>query len=171
MPAVALVLVVLAFFMPGYFLNATLPLQLADTAENENVELNFRDKKYRFPFVLVFLLAFVVLVLQTCADTFFPKELRELAERREVLLLEIRPVLLAYKEENDCYPDSLRELLPDYTEAIPNDIDPEVDWGSRLYAINYYSDNCEARFNWRLCNGPDCGSQYFVEKDEFWHDM
>jgi ribosomal protein S27E len=170
-PFVIFVIFILAFIIPGYFLNATLPLRLSKLQENKNKVLGFRDKIYRFPVVLIILITLSVLALRGCSETFFPRELSELASVRENQLSEFRNVLLAYKEDNDCYPEKLTDLIPKYIESIPREIDPEIIRESNLYAIHYYSDNCDASFGWARCNGPDCGSQFYVEKNEFWHDM
>lgn len=170
-PYIVLLIFVLGFVIPGYFLNATIPLRLSKQPDNGNKELNFKDKVYRFPIVLIIMMALTLLTLRGCSETFFPRELRELAILREHVLTGFREVLVAYKQDNTCYPENLTDLLPHYADSIPREIDPEVVWEDSLYAIYYYSDNCDAIFNWARCNGPDCGSQFFVEKDEFWHDM
>ena len=170
-PYIILFIFVLGFLVPGYFLNATIPLRHIKQDDSENKELNFKDKVYRFPVVLIILMSLTLLTLRGCSETFFPKQLRELASNRENTLSEFRQVLIAYKDKNTCYPEKLTDLVPDYTDSIPHEIDPEVEWDNRLYAIYYYLDNCDASFRWAHCNGPDCSSQFFVEKDEFWHDM
>ncbi len=169
-PWIMLILFVLAFLLPGYFLSATVPLRLSSHRDNADRELAFKDKVHRFPVVLIILAVLASLSLHHCSETFFPQELRELATRRENQLAEFRKVLQAYREEQGCYPTSLNELVPAYTDAVPAEIDPETQWQSTLYAIYYYPGDCEASFAWSRCNGPDCGSRFFVEKGEFLHD-
>ncbi len=170
-PYIIFIIFILAFIIPGYFFSATVPLRLSRHRGNEGKELGFKDEAYRFPVVLIILILVAVLATRNCSESFFPKDLRELARTREDQVWEFRQVLLAYKEDHGCYPEDLHELIPDYTDTIPREIDPDTKWQSRLYAIRYYSGNCKASFGWRRCNGPDCGSEYHVDEDEIWHDM
>ncbi len=171
LPYIILTFFILGFAIPGYFLSATIPLRLSRHRDNEGKKMEFRDRAYRFPLVLIILALLAVLSLRNCSESFFPGELRELASKRESLLPEFRKVLLAYKKDHDCYPDDLDALIPNYTDALPPELDPARIWKSKLYDIHYYSSDCEAIFGWSRCNGPDCRSSFLVEKDEFWHDM
>jgi len=171
LPFIVLVFFILGIIVPGYFLNATIPLKLSKDQSTEKLELPFKNKNYQFPIVLVVLLFFVMLSIHACNESFFPKQLRELAEKRENQLSSFRNVLLAYKEKFGCYPETLDLLVPDYVDSIPAAINPKTSWDNKLYAIHYFTQNCEANFHWSRCVGPDCGSRFVVDIDEFWHDM
>lgn len=163
---------ILSFLIPITFLRLTVPIRLADKLERKEQPLEHKDKWPRFTVTYLVLLLVAVLSFNSCMETFFPKALRELDAARKDQLPEIRKDLLAYREDKGCFPENLNDLVPDYLDAIPVELDPEVEQEKRLYNMRYVFTDCtHANFWWQTCIGPDCSASYSLDTGEFWHDM
>ncbi|MEM7541018.1 MAG: hypothetical protein AAF384_05465 [Pseudomonadota bacterium] len=166
----------LGLLIPAYAISRT--VVLVPTDEATKFEPPSSSVKRNYTLVAALVVIFGILGFRGCTlvlrDSFFPAELAELARARETLLPQFRLSLLAYKNEHGCYPEKLHALIPDYIEVLPLELNPNKYWDHRFANISYEQFNrdgeCEARFGWLRCSGPDCYSKYEVNKGEFWHD-
>lgn len=167
-------LAVVGVLVPLWLLGSTVPLQQAQPEGPDSAGTGAVHKSWRYPAVLLLLLALAALSFRGCMEVFAPSELSRLAAERERLLPTVRPALDDYRASNGCYPADLAELVPRYLPEIPWALDPGREWALPAARIRYrvWRDDgtCGARFSWARCRMPDCGSSYDVERGEFFHD-
>jgi len=95
--------------------------------------------------------------------------LRELTEKRMQIINELKPVFAKYYSDNGCFPKSLEDLVPNYIEAIPEEL---INDGKKdPYKKIYYELTCgEPKFYFRTIRGPDSSASLNVVTGEYWHD-
>lgn len=96
--------------------------------------------------------------------------LNELTAKRKVILQELRPAFIQYRQDNGTYPSALEDLAPKYIPEIP----PELvnDGHDDPYKKIFYAlqGEEEALFIFHTVRGPDSAAIYNVHKNSFWYD-
>ena len=95
--------------------------------------------------------------------------LRELTNKRMQIMGELKPVFLKYCEDKGHFPETLKDLVPEYLDRIP----PELinDGQSDSYKKIYYEVGCDGpMFLFKTVRGPDSSASYNVVTGAYWHD-
>lgn len=79
------------------------------------------------------------------------EQLTELNNMRENAFVEIRPVLMRYRDDHNAFPDKLDKLVPDYISSVPVVLQPykTPEYDSEDMSIEYISDGETAAFHYR----------------------
>ena len=95
--------------------------------------------------------------------------LGELTEKRIHIIKELKPVFLKYRAEQGHYPKTLKDLVPAYIKAIPNELinDGKEDGYKR---ISYVLKKDQPVFYFHTHRGPDSAASLNVVDGTFWHD-
>ena len=96
--------------------------------------------------------------------------LSELTARRKVIMQELRPVFIQYRQDKGSYPSALEDLVPGYISKIP----PELvnDGRDDSYEKIFYAlqEEEEPVFIFHTIRGPDSAAIYNIHNDSFWYE-
>ena len=96
--------------------------------------------------------------------------LSSLTAKRKVIMQELRPVFIQYRQDNGTYPSALEDLVPGYIPEIPAELvndgrdDPYKKISYELQGEE------EALFIFRTIRGPDSAATYDIHNDSFWYE-
>lgn len=111
-------------------------------------------------------LIFSLIIPLTLSD----RGLSELTKKRTQIIKGLKPVFVEYLDENGHYPNTLQDLIPDYIQAIPNELindgieDP-------YKKISYTLEKGQPVFYFRTNRGPDSAARLNVVSGKYWHDQ
>ena len=93
----------------------------------------------------------------------------ELTKKRIQIIKGLEPVFVKYLDEKGHYPKTLQDLIPDYMQAIPNEL---INEGIEdpYKKISYTLEKGQPIFYFRTHRGPDSGASLNVVTGEYWHD-
>lgn len=100
---------------------------------------------------------------------------QEKTEIREKLFSEVSEKIMIFRKDNGVYPKALDELIPDYIDRIPDEINPN---NNRNWDIKYSVSNCDEQeltcdvfFHYQHLGGPDSSAIYDVKlRKAFYED-
>jgi hypothetical protein len=93
----------------------------------------------------------------------------ELTKKRIQIINGLEPVFVKYLDEKGHYPKTLQDLIPDYMQAIPNElINHGID--DPYKKISYALEKGQPIFYFRTHRGPDSGARLNVITGEYRHD-
>jgi hypothetical protein len=96
--------------------------------------------------------------------------LYELTAKRKVIMQELRPVFVQYRQDNGTYPSALEDLVPKYIQEIPAEL--VNDGRDDSYEKIFYELEGEEKavFIFRTIRGPDSAAIYNIHEDSFWYE-
>ncbi len=97
------------------------------------------------------------------------KDIYQLNQQRREAFKEIRPLILRYKAENETFPLSLGELVPDYMDDIPVVLKSRAS-GGKVFRINYQGDESSAKFIFYTTRIPGAVASYDVAENSYWFE-
>ena len=101
--------------------------------------------------------------------TLSDRGLSGLTKRRIQMIKGLKPVFVEYLDEKGHYPRTLQGLIPDYIQAIPNElINDGMD--DPYKKISYRLEKGQPVFYFRTSRGPDSAARLNVVSGEYWHD-
>jgi len=128
-----------------------------------------KRKEIRYNLIIMGLSVLLIFSLGIPAK-FANRGLYELTAKRKVIMQELRPVFIQYRQDHGTYPYALEDLVPGYIQEIPAEL---VNDGSEdPYKKIYYEFQGEdqALFYFRTIRGPDSAAVYNINEDTFWYD-
>jgi len=111
----------------------------------------------------------IVLFFALSINYFFPSDLTDLKKERKIAVQEIRPHLIKFKKDKDCFPKFLAELVPNYIKEIPLVLQQGDYEGA--YKISYGTTGDDAYFSFHASKGPDSRITYHVDSGKFVYDQ
>jgi len=97
--------------------------------------------------------------------------LASLTKERERKMVELRPIIMKYKEERGEYPKSLDLLVPRYISKLPDILGASSENGDSYKRLTYDLENGKPVFRYRVMRGPDSGAMFDVESGKISRDM
>jgi hypothetical protein len=125
------------------------------------------DSKYNATRAISSLL---LIVLFGHALIFSNHGLSELTSTRKQIIKDLKPVFIEYHSDKGHYPISLEDLVPNYIEAIPEELINNGD-EDPYKRISYDVADGGPEFSFRTIRGPDSAASLNVITGEYWQNQ
>jgi hypothetical protein len=96
--------------------------------------------------------------------------LYELTAKRKVVMQELRPVFIQYRQDNGTYPSALEDLVPEYIPQIPAELVNDDRYDSYEKIFYELQGEEKAVFIFHTIRGPASAAIYNIHEDTFWYE-
>ena len=98
------------------------------------------------------------------------QDLSALTAKRKVIMQELRPVFIQYRQDNGTYPTALEDLVPEYIAEIPAElVNDGRDDPYKKISYEMQGEE-EPMFFFHTIRGPDSAATYDIHNDSFWYE-
>lgn len=95
--------------------------------------------------------------------------LRTLTHQRMQIMADLKPVFMAYYADNRQFPENLEDLVPNYIDVIPEELNNDGVTDS-YRRIHYERTPDGPIFIFHTARGPDSAASLNVVTGEYWHE-